>query len=63
MSSIVWVLERVQPMDAPLPTNRCWSFSLPSFAGGGFRDSFFNIGASTGGTDIIAMIVKKIQQR
>ena len=34
MSGIVWVLERVQPMN-------------------------FNINASTGGTDIIAMIVKK----
>ena len=32
MSSIVWGLERIQPMDAPLPTSRCWSFfSLSAF--------------------------------
>lgn len=59
MSSIVWILERVQPMDAPFTDEPLlelfFAVGLPSVGSA----ILFNIGASTGGTDIIAMIVKK----
>lgn len=59
MSSIVWVLERVQPMDAPFTDEPLlelfFAVGLPAVGSA----ILFNIGASTGGTDIIAMIVKK----
>ena len=58
MSSIVWGLERIQPMDAftdePL-LELFFAVGLPAVGSA----ILFNIGASTGGTDIIAMIVKK----
>lgn len=59
MSSIVWVLERVQPMEAPFTNEPLlelfFAVGLPSIGSA----ILFNIGASTGGTDIIAMIVRK----
>ncbi len=59
MSSIVWILERVQPMNAPFTDEPLlelfFAVGLPSVGSA----ILFNIGASTGGTDIVAMIVKK----
>ena len=59
MSSIVWGLERIQPMDAPFTDEPLlelfFAVGLPAVGSA----ILFNIGASTGGTDIIAMIVKK----
>lgn len=53
------ILEHVCPMDAPL-TNQpvlelIFAIVLPAFASA----IFFNLGASSGGTDIVAMILKK----
>ena len=53
------VLEKVHPMDGPL-TNQpvlelMFAIALPAFASA----IFFNLGASSGGTDIVAMILKK----
>lgn len=53
------VLEKVVPIDKPLTTepvlDLIFAIVLPAFASA----VFFNLGASSGGTDIIAMIVRK----
>ena len=53
------ILEKIAPMDGPL-TNQpvlelMFAIALPAFASA----VFFNLGASSGGTDIVAMILKK----
>lgn len=59
MSLAIRVAESVAPMSAPL-TNQpflelCFAVLLPAFGSA----LLFNTGASTGGTDIVAMILKK----
>lgn len=58
-SALLWVLERVCPLEAPLTTQPflelIFSVLLPAFGSA----ILFNIDASTGGTDITAMILKK----
>ncbi len=53
------ILEKVYPMDGPLTTEPVlelmFAIALPAFASA----IFFNLGASSGGTDIVAMILKK----
>lgn len=58
-STIVWALERVVPMNGPM-TNQpfmelIFSILLPAFGSA----ILFEADASTGGTDIVAMILKK----
>lgn len=59
LSFYVWVLERAVPMARPFTDDTflelCYAVILPA-AGSAI---IFNIGASSGGTDIIAMILKK----
>ena len=59
MSSIIWVLEYVLPMDAPLTTQPLlelvFAVTLPAVGSA----ILFNMQASSGGTDIVAMILKK----
>jgi uncharacterized membrane-anchored protein YitT (DUF2179 family) len=56
--AISW-LERVYPMAQPLTNQRmlelCFAVALPAFGSA----ILFNIGSSSGGTDVIAMIIKK----
>lgn len=59
LSVALSALERIYPMSAPL-TNQpmlelCFAIALPSLGSA----ILFNIGSSSGGTDIIAMIMKK----
>lgn len=58
-SSITWVLEKVFPLCAPLTTQPLleliFAVALPAVG----TAIMFNIGASSGGTDIVAMILKK----
>ncbi len=58
-SAVLWVLERVCPLEAPLTTQPflelIFSVLLPAVGSA----ILFNIDASTGGTDITAMILKK----
>lgn len=58
-SLILWVAEYVFPMDGPLTDQpvleMIFAIVLPSFAAA----IFFNLKASGGGTDILAMILKK----
>ena len=53
------ILERIYPMDGPLTDEPVlelmFAIVLPAFASA----VFFNLGASSGGTDIVAMILKK----
>ena len=53
------ILEKIAPMDGPLTTQPVlelmFAIALPAFASA----VFFNLGASSGGTDIVAMILKK----
>ena len=59
MSVIIWVLEKVYPMDAPFTQEPLleliFAVGLPALGSA----LLFNIGASTGGTDIIAMVLRK----
>lgn len=59
MSGVIWVLERVFPLAAPL-TNQpllelIFAVALPAIGSA----IMFNMQASSGGTDIVAMILKK----
>ena len=58
-SALIWILERVLPMSAPMTTQPflelIFAVSLPAVGSA----ILFNIDASSGGTDIVAMIVKK----
>ena len=58
-SGLIWVLERVYPMAQPMTDQPLlelvFAVALPAIGSA----ILFNIGASSGGTDIIAMIVKK----
>lgn len=59
LSMFVWVLERIWPMETPFTDDTmlelCFAVFLPAVGSA----LLFNIGASTGGTDIIAMILAK----
>lgn len=59
LSFYVWILEHVYPMPAPFTDDTflelCYAVLLPA-AGSAI---VFNIGASSGGTDILAMILSK----
>lgn len=60
LSFLLSILERVYPMDGPL-TNQpvlelIFAIAVPAFGSA----VLFNMGASSGGTDIVAMILKNI---
>lgn len=59
MSGLTWVLERVIPMDAPMTSQPLleliFAVSLPAVGSA----ILFNLDASSGGTDIVAMILRK----
>ena len=59
MSGLTWVLERVMPMSAPLTTQPLveliFAVSLPAVGSA----ILFNLDASSGGTDIVAMLLRK----
>ena len=58
-SVLLWGLERVLPMDAPMTSQPMlelvFAVTLPAIGSA----LLFNIGASSGGTDIVAMILRK----
>lgn len=59
LSLFIWALEVVMPLAKPLTDDKfmelCFAVILPAVGSG----IVFNIGASTGGTDIVAMILSK----
>ena len=59
LSLMIWLLEIILPITQPLTNDKllelCFAVILPALGSG----IVFNIGASTGGTDIIAMILAK----
>ena len=59
MSVSLWALERIFPMEAPLTDQPflelMFAVALPAFGSA----LLFNIDASTGGTDIVAMLLRK----
>ena len=59
MSSVIWAMEFIYPMEAPFTDEPflelIFSVGLPALGSA----ILFNIGASTGGTDIIAMLLRK----
>ena len=59
LSSVIWVMERLIPLSRPLTTQPLleliFAVALPAVGSA----ILFNIGASSGGTDIIAMLLKK----
>ena len=59
LSVALSAMERIWPMDSPLTDQPmlelCFAVALPALGSA----ILFNIGASSGGTDIIAMILKK----
>lgn len=58
-SALTWLFERVYPMSEPFTDQPllelCFAMMIPAVASA----ILFNCGASSGGTDIIAMIIKK----
>ena len=58
-SGLIWILERIFPMAAPMTDQPMlelvFAVSLPAIGSA----ILFNIGASSGGTDIVAMILRK----
>ena len=59
MSSVIWAMEFIYPMEAPFTDEPflelIFSVGLPALGSA----ILFHIGASTGGTDIIAMLLRK----
>ncbi len=59
LSLFIWLMEVIIPQTEPLTDDKflelCFAVILPAVGGG----IVFNIGASTGGTDIVAMILSK----
>lgn len=59
MSAMIWELERVVPMDHPMTSQPLmeliFAVSLPAVGSA----ILFNLDASTGGTDIVAMVLRK----
>lgn len=59
LSASISLLEKLCPLDAPITDSPmlelCFAVALPAFGAA----ILFNISASTGGTDIVAMILKK----
>ena len=59
MSAMIWVLERVLPMDHPMTSQPLmeliFAVSLPAVGSA----ILFNLDAYTGGTDIVAMVLRK----
>ncbi|ROR28433.1 uncharacterized membrane-anchored protein YitT (DUF2179 family) [Mobilisporobacter senegalensis] len=59
MSAALWALEYIYPLQGPLTDEPmlelAFAVALPSFG----QAILFNIGASSGGTDIVAMILRK----
>ena len=58
-SGLIWVLERVYPLSQPMTSQPLlelvFAVALPAIGSA----MLFNIGASSGGTDIVAMVVKR----
>ena len=59
LSAVIWVLERVMPMSGPMTTQPLlelvFAVSFPAVGSA----ILFNMDASSGGTDIVAMILRK----
>lgn len=59
MSGVIWVLERVLPMDQPMTTQPLveliFAVGMPAVGSA----ILFNMDASSGGTDIVAMVLRK----
>lgn len=59
MSVALWAMDFIYPMPAPLTDNKMLELVFATIVPGLGSALLFNIGASSGGTDIIAMIMKK----
>lgn len=59
MSVALWAMDFIYPMSAPLTDNKMLELVFATIVPGLGSALLFNIGASSGGTDIIAMILKK----
>lgn len=59
MSGVLWLLEAIDPLVAPLTQQPVLEFAIAVFLPSIGSAILFNIGASAGGTDILAMILKK----
>ncbi len=59
MSVSLWAMDYIYPLQAPLTDNKLleliFAIAIPGFASA----FLFNLGASSGGTDIVTMIIKK----
>jgi uncharacterized membrane-anchored protein YitT (DUF2179 family) len=59
LSGVIWLLERLLPIDAPLTSDLLLSSLVGTAVSGLGMAMIFNQGASSGGTDIIAKILNK----
>jgi uncharacterized membrane-anchored protein YitT (DUF2179 family) len=59
LSGMIWFLEIVMPLNGPLTNDKFMEFIFSVFVPGFGSALVFHAGASTGGTDIVAQILKK----
>lgn len=59
MSLALWAMDYIYPMVAPFTDNKMLELIFATIIPGFASAFLFNLGASSGGTDIIAMIIKK----
>ncbi|MDR1913529.1 MAG: YitT family protein [Clostridiales bacterium] len=59
LSAMIWVIELVFPLKQPITSEKFLEFIFSVFVPGFGSALVFHTGASTGGTDIIAQIMKK----
>ncbi len=59
MSVLLWAMDYIHPIQAPLTDNKLLELIFAIFIPGFSSAFLFNLGASSGGTDIITMIIKK----
>ncbi len=62
LSGVTYVMEFIVPMPHPFTNDKLLELVFAIFMTGAGSAILFNIGASTGGTDIVAMIIKKYTQ-
>jgi uncharacterized membrane-anchored protein YitT (DUF2179 family) len=60
LSGLIWLLEFVMPLDSPLTNEKFMEFVYSVFIPGFGAALVFHAGASTGGTDIVAQVLKKV---
>jgi len=60
LSGMIWLLEIIMPLERPITNEKFMEFIYSVFIPGFGGALVFHAGASTGGTDIVAQVLKKV---